>query len=305
MLKHLPCIYKVILRAGYLICLSLGSMFSCSQAAMIRLTDDLGRSVVVDSEGRRWVSLSPHLTETFLALNLHRYLVAIDTYSPVTASAPIRLSGLSPHQSTIYRLSPSIVWVWYTSPASRLLALERQGIPVFYSDPKQLNDIPALVLKIKPLLIQPAIADQVLKNWNDRIAAIQRKYKLQNQAPIRIFHPFSWRPLLSFNHTHWLSEALKLCGAVSVTDTLSLAAPIVSPSYILQQKATIVLFAEKEPLSVLQVQWRKAEPRLASLSGVVVNPDNWHRPSPRFIEGLEQVCERIHAIKPSNLTSGR
>jgi hypothetical protein len=114
-------------------------------------------------------------------------------------------------------------------------------------------------------------------------------------TPIRIFHPFSWQPLLSFNHTHWLSEALKVCGAESITDTLGLATPIISPRYIFQKNTEFIVLAEKGSERDISAQWKKSVPLLGSLPVITVDPDRWHRPSPRFIEGLEHVCQKLHS----------
>lgn len=271
-------------------------LVSTVRAQNIVLTDDLGRAVPIDTSGRRWISLAPHLTESFQAVGLESRLIAVDQYSPNTGSLAkaYRLPGLMPHQPTLFRLSPTVIWVWYTSPASRLLALERQGIPVFYSRPQRLESIPEFLEKLKPFA-ESALVERALAQWSQRLEVLRHRYA--DARIVNVFHPFSWRPLISFNHTHWLSSALKLCGAVSVTDSLSLAGPLVKPSYVQKQHVDLIILAEHESQSVLQKRWGEAVPVLAALPVITVDPDRWHRPSPRFIEGLETVCEKIDAIR--------
>lgn len=263
----------------------------------VTLTDDLGRAVSIDANGRRWISLAPHLTESFQAVGLDDRLIAVDQYSPHTGRLANvhRISGLMPHQATLFRWSPTVVWAWYTSPSSRLLALERQGVPVFYSRPQSLDSIPAFIEKLKQLVHDEAQVKKVQQQWYQRIENLRTHYA--NVRVIHVFHPFSWRPLLSFNRKHWLSDALKLCGAVSVTDSLALAEPLVKPAYVLEQHTDVLLIAEKEPLAELKKMWSQAVPVLATIPIIQVDPDRWHRPSPRFIEGLEVVCAKIDEVR--------
>jgi iron complex transport system substrate-binding protein len=269
-----------------------------THAHPILLKDDLGRTITVNPDLKRWISLAPHLTENIQAAGLAERLIAVDSYSPTIADSPkiMRLSGWMPHQPTLYRLQPSLVWVWYTSPASRLLALEREGVPIFYSHPTSLASIPLFLEQLKPFLPPTAhTIDSTIHSWHERLHLLHERYK--HTVPVRVFHPFSWNPLLSFNHTHWLSEALHGCNIQPITDSLALAEPIVNPAYILEQHTDIILLAESQPFSDLKQEWNTAYPRLTNIPVTQIHPDRWHRPSIRFIEGLEEVCEQLHRKK--------
>ncbi|MES2205280.1 MAG: hypothetical protein V4525_00615 [Pseudomonadota bacterium] len=269
----------------------------------IILKDDLGRFVAVDSDGKRWISLAPHLTESFMAVGLENRLIAIDSNSPEVDSLSKlqRLSALIPHQPTLYRLNPTIIWVWYTSPASRLLALERSGVPVFYSMPRDLKAIPALIKQLKPFLpISSREEERMINAWESRIAVLQHHFAAK--PIVKVFHPFAWQPLISFNRSHWLSEAFKICGAESVTDNLFLTSPLVKPKYILERQTDVIILAEKQSITMIKQRWQETVPLLKNIPIIIINPDIWHRPSPNLINGIEFICKQIDLFRLQNKT---
>jgi iron complex transport system substrate-binding protein len=136
--------------------LLLACTFALHANAAISVHDDTGASVTLQQPARRVVSLAPHVTELLFAAGGAERIVGTVSYSdyPPDARAIPRVGDNQ--QIDIERLlalKPDLLVVWRHNASSRQLEQLRElGIPLFYSEPHKLADIPDTVQRLGQLL---------------------------------------------------------------------------------------------------------------------------------------------------------
>ena len=136
---------RATLRATVLgLALALGSAHS--QAAAIRVQDDRGRAVVLAEPARRAVTLAPHATEAGLRGWRRRPYRRHHPWQRLSAGAralPVIGDGTQPDAERVTAVRPDLIIAWQPAAAEPLVrVMDKLGVPVYYSDPQTLADIP-------------------------------------------------------------------------------------------------------------------------------------------------------------------
>jgi len=114
-------------------------------SAQISVRDDYGKEVRLEKPAGRIVSLAPHLTELVYAAGAGAQLVGAVEHSdfPAAASSLPRVGGDARIDlEAVIALRPELIVAWPN--AGSLRAVERLaelGLPVFRSEPRELDDI--------------------------------------------------------------------------------------------------------------------------------------------------------------------
>ncbi|WP_255212955.1 helical backbone metal receptor, partial [Burkholderia pseudomallei] len=144
--------------------------------ADIAVTDDAGHAITLAAPARRVVSLAPHVTELIYAAGGGAKLVGAVSYSdyPPAAKAIARVgSNKALDLERIAALKPDLIVVWRHGNAEheteRLRAL---GIPLYFSEPRHLDDVAASLDKLGLLLGTHEIASAAADAYRRRIAQL-------------------------------------------------------------------------------------------------------------------------------------
>src|SRR5919106_225160 len=121
-------------------------MLNCLAVAAL---DSDGRRVTLEWPAQRIVSLAPHATEQLFAAGAGGKLVGVSEYSdyPEAAKALPRVASSGTVSiEMVLALKPDLVVAWrLEATAAALARLESLGVPVFYSEPRRLAHIPAMI----------------------------------------------------------------------------------------------------------------------------------------------------------------
>src|SRR5690606_20781352 len=149
-------------------------------AATLDAIDDQGRTVSLAAPARRILTLAPHATEMVFAAGGAGRIIGTVEHSdyPAAARALPRVGDAwQIHPEPLLSLQPDLVVAWQPGPVTGLMpALVAAGIPVFYSAPERLDDIPANLEKLGVLMgtsHQAAHAADILRQ---RLSALQERY---------------------------------------------------------------------------------------------------------------------------------
>ena len=116
-----------------------------AQTAPIRVQDDRGRAVVLAEPARRAVTLAPHATELVYAAGAGDRIAATirgSDYPPARA-LPVIGDGTQPDAERVTAVRPDLIIAWQPAAAEPLVrVMDKLGVPVYYSDPQTLADIP-------------------------------------------------------------------------------------------------------------------------------------------------------------------
>lgn len=265
-------------------------------AAPVVVTDDAGVRHVLARPPERIVSLTPHLTELVYAVGAGNRLVGVDAASDYPADAA-RLPRVGDYSRVrierILALEPDLILVWAggNRPAD-LYALRQLGIPVFSTEARRFDDVPRLLRLLGRVTGQDG--EPAATAFEQAYARLRVRYA---PAPrVRVFYQIWARPLITVGGTHWISEALAVCGADNVFADLVAAAPVVSREAVLR-RAPGLFIAGADALD----PWRDwqvfdALPAIRERRFVAVDADRLHRLTPRLIAGTEALCAALREI---------
>lgn len=268
------------------------SAVPAAASGSIEVRDDGGHILRFSQPPRRVISLAPHTTELLFAAGAGAQVVAVSAYSdypPVAQSLPQIGDSRQLDIERILALKPDLLVVWASgTPARQLAQLEKLGIPMFYSEPRKLQDIPDSVLRLGRLLGTTDQARSVADDFKKTLEAIRQKYR--QRRVIRLFYPISDNPLYTLNGEHIVNDAFIACGAQNVFADLPVLAPSVSVEAVLLKnpEAIILSQAGKE-------RWRQFSGLLAVQRENLITVDSnlLTRASPRMLGGVRILCERL------------
>jgi iron complex transport system substrate-binding protein len=164
-------------------------------------------------------------------------------------------------------------------------------VPVLHTQATRLDDVPRLLRLIGQASGHAAQGDAVARDFSARLAALRLQYTHTMAVPV--FYQVWDRPLMTVGGTHWISDALSLCGARNVFADLNAASPVVSREAVLRRAPELIVGGSDAP--DLRRQWQRfaSLPAVKNDAFVRVDADRLHRPTPRLIEGVAGLCAAV------------
>jgi iron complex transport system substrate-binding protein len=269
------------------------------ESEYVQLKDEANREIRVSGKIERVITLAPNLTEIVYAIGAGDRLVGNTTYCdyPEQAKSVQKVGDtLQPNIERILALRPNLIFI---STSSQLEAFARQlskhGIPVYVSDPHDLEGVIDSIENIAKLLNREKEAGDLVSRLRGRITAVEAAVK--NRKPVRVFYQLSAEPLYTAGRDGFVTDLIKRAGGLSVTADVPEAWPRYSQeSAVAAQPDAIVLptgGSMGDANSDVATGLKRAP---AVLNGRVfkIDGDLLVRPGPRAIDGLEQLARALH-----------
>jgi iron complex transport system substrate-binding protein len=275
----------------------LALLFSSNALAAVSALDSDGRRVSLDAPAQRIVSLAPHVTEQLFAAGAGSKLVGVSEYSdyPEAAKALPRVASSGTVSiEMVLALKPDLVVAWrLEATAAALARLESLGVPVFYSEPRRLAHIPAMIESLGELAGTGAVARPLAASLREELARLDAAYRGRRQ--VSVFYQIADKPLMTLGGGHFVSDAITLCGGRNVFADATSLAPVVNVESVLATDPEAILGTRDE----WHAYWRRfpglQAVRAGNLYTVPVN--EMHRHGPRAIAATRLLCERIDAAR--------
>jgi iron complex transport system substrate-binding protein len=285
------------MHAAYLLLMSL--FFAApAQAGEIRVRDDAGIDISLHAPAKRIVSLSPHATELLFAAGAGTLLVGVDSHSdypPEAASLPVVGSHERLNLETILTLKPDLLIAWKSGNVhAQVEQLDALGIPVFYSEPRQLEDIASNLERIGMLADTSSTATAAARNFRYRLHKLAENYA--GRLPVRTFYQIWHQPLITINGEHLISQVITLCGGQNIFASLETLAPTVDREAVLRADPQVIIASG---MATQQPEWLEEWKQWPQLSATrfdqlhYIEPDLIQRHTPRILEGAEIMCEQL------------
>ncbi len=263
--------------------------------AAIRLTDDAGNTLTLAHPPQRIISLTPHLTELLFAVGAGPQVVGVDSASdyPKAAQKLLRVGDFSRiNFERILALKPDLIVAWVGgNRAADIHGLNKLGIPVLQTQATRLDDVARLLRLIGRASGHAEAGDAGARQFSTQLAGL--KHAARQQAPIEVFYQVWDRPLMTVGGTHWISDALALCGARNVFSDLRGLSPVVSREAVLQRAPALIVGGTDAPDMRRLWQPFASLPAVRNDAFVQIDADLLHRPTPRLIEGVAGLCAAI------------
>lgn len=277
----------------------------------VRVTDDLGREVVLSAPALRVASLSPSNTEILFALGCGGAVVLRDTVSSypeavkaLPATSPFRLSP-----EHVAGFSPDLVLLTHAD-LSRVAALRRVGLTVATYDPRTLKQLHRSVAAIGALCGQPARARELITTLRAQTEAV-RAAVAGRPAPLVYVETDGSDPLKPWTAgtDSFVNQVLEAAGGRNLVRStrpfLQINAEEVftgNPDFIL------LMGVERRPgangLALLRRRpgWKDLAAVKAGRVIDTIHPDLISRPGPRLMQGMQALARALH---PGALPQGK
>lgn len=259
----------------------------------------------------RIVSLCPSNTELLFALGLGSYVVGVDNYSDYPSEALASLPRLGPDLhidiDAVQALAPDLVVSSLSVPGMekvvaniegtglRQLTLSSSSLAGVFEDMKRIEEaVPAA-------LVQTGESSRLIQTLESRIERI-RQWTTSLRALPRIYWEWWPNPVFSPARENWLTEMSEIAGGINIFGE--------SDGHQVQDDGHRVCEAEPD---VMLAVWTGVPQHKVPLPKILSRKQIWQntpafrneqiyvlaeglfcRPSPRLVDGLEQLVGLLH-----------
>lgn len=273
-------------------------------AQAVSLEDFAGRTVTLSAPARRIVTLAPHSAENLFSAGAGDRLVGVvefSNYPPAAAGLPLVGSYNAYSVEAIASLQPDLIVMWGSGNGMQTLErLEPLGIPVYVSEPRQLQDIPRVIRQLGQLAGTGDRAEPEARRIERTLADLRARYSAR--PAVSVFYEIWNQPLQTVNGKHLISQVIALCGGSNVFAGATPLAPRVSVEAVLgAQPQAIVASGMGQARPEWLDEWR-AYPFLPAVrDGALffVDPDHLQRPTARVLLGAQTLCEQLETVRES------
>ncbi|MBV7536025.1 cobalamin-binding protein [Duganella sp. sic0402] len=271
---------------------------ACTAAhAAITVQDDAGNRVTLAKPAQRVISTAPHITELLFAAGGGERVVGAMNYSDYPEAAkrlPVIGTNAQIDMERLLALRPDLLVVWKTGNTERQLAqLQSLGIPIFYSEPKKLDDVATSLTRLGQLLGSDAVAQAAARDYRQKIGKLSASYA--QRAPVRVFYQIWEKPLFTLNGEHIVTDALRTCGGRNIFAGLKVTAPSVSTEAVLQENPEAIIGGEQHDGQAGIGIWKPYTGLQAVQRGnlFMLDSELLVRATPRIADGVAVLCEKL------------
>jgi iron complex transport system substrate-binding protein len=264
--------------------------------ARVEVRDDYGHTVSLPETAQRIVSLAPHLTELLYAAGAgHRLVGAVD-YSdfPPQARRLPRVGGETGIDlEAVMALRPDLIVAWPNAGSQRTInRLAELPLPVFRSEPRELDDVPRTLERLGVLAGSEAQAQRAAEAFRVRVRSLQSRYSARRS--VRVFYQVWDRPLVTVNGEHLISKVMHLCGGENVFASLPLIAPEIDREAVVQANPEAIVSSGSSLES-----WKAFRGVTAVTKDhlYTIAPELIQRHTPRLMEGAERLCLLLDGVR--------
>jgi iron complex transport system substrate-binding protein len=269
--------------------------------AAVSVTDDDGNLIALDAPARRIVSLAPHATELLYAAGAGDRVVGVLSTSDWPPEAATKPKVGDVHRLDMERiigLAPDLVVTWpYLVPA-QVAILRARGVPVFMTRPTTIAGIADDIERLGVLAGTRAVATARAKAFRAELARLSAQRT--DRRTVRVFYEIWNEPLYTVGGKHLITEGIRACGGDNVFASLTLPAPGVSVEAVLAAKPeAIIAGADGAVRPAWLDDWKRWTmlPAVAAGNLYTVDANLLHRPGPRFLDGVADLCAALDAAR--------
>ncbi|MFC1859386.1 ABC transporter substrate-binding protein [Thermodesulfobacteriota bacterium] len=268
---------------------------------MRTVTDQMGREVVVPVDPRRVVSLSPSITENIFAINQEHRLKGVTRFSdfpPKTAKYPKVGSYTRLDIEKIVALKPDLcIGLKDGNPPEVIERLESLNIPVFSTDPRNLEAVLKTILEIGDLLNSTLPSQTLVSSLQSRIKRVKALVTTTPRRP-RVFFQIGISPIVSAGNNTFIHELITLAGGINAS-----AGPTPYPRFsrekvlgLAPEVFIITSMARGGGFDEMKAEWSRWPdmPAVRDNRIYLMDSDVLDRATPRMIDGLEILLQHIH-----------
>lgn len=283
------------------VALLVASMAATLAWSSVGVTDDSGQTVALETPARRIISLAPHITEMLYAVGAGNSVIG--TVEPSDYPEQARLiprvgNGGLLDMERIVALRPDLIVVWWHGGFERQLEqLRSLGVPVFYSEPTRLADIPRTLLSFGQLSGNSVTARDAANGFTVAVDRLRLRYAAAPE--VSVFYQVWDRPLLTIDHKHIIDDVIRLCGGRNIFADMPALVPTVSVEAVVSLDPEAIVTSTVGGANDGLAMWRSLPTlrAVASNNLIVLDANVISRQSPRIVEGAKDLCEKLQGVR--------
>ena len=263
--------------------------------------DEVGRPVIVPSSPKRIISLAPNITEILFSLGLDQEIVGVSIHCNFPEKAKTRTrvgSYISLDFEKIVSLKPDLIIGTGTGNTKDMVdRLETLGFPTYIIFPRNFDGILTSVRHLGQIVAKERESLVIARNMESRRKAI---IDLTRDLPRpRVFMQIGEVPRVTVGKGSFADDLIFLAGGENVAAEEEKMYPRWGMEEVLKRSPEVILISSMNPKGnyekVVQ-EWSRWKMIPAVQHGRIhlMDSDLIDRPSPRIIEGLEEMARLFH-----------
>ena len=274
---------------------------SVSYSNTLRFKDEVGREVIFPFPPKRIVSLAPNITEILFSLGLDEEIVGVSIHCNFPEKAKSRVqvgSYISLDFEKITSLKPDLIIATGTGNTRDMVdRLEKLGFKTYVIFPKNFDDILQSIAHIGQVVNQDTKARGIIEGMRKRK---QRVVELTRGLPRpKVFIQIGDAPMVTVGKGSFADDLIRIAGGENIAGREKELYPRFGMEEILKRSPEVIVISSMNPKGdyqkVLQewIRW-KTIPAVRNGRIHLMDSDLLDRPSPRIIDGLEEMARVLH-----------
>jgi iron complex transport system substrate-binding protein len=272
-----------------------------SYPASLQFKDEVGREVTISFPPKRIISLAPNITEILFSLGLDEEIVGVSIHCnfPERAKSKVRVgSYISIDFERIVSLNPDLVIATGAGNTRDMVERLRQlGYPTYVIFPKNFDGILRSIDHMGKFVDRQKEAMTIIQEMKTRR---QRVIEMTQDLPrTKVFLQIGEAPLVTVGRGSFADDLIRLAGGENIAGREKGMYPRLGMEEILKRSPEVILISSMNPKGdyrrVIQ-EWARWKMIPAVKNGRIhlIDSDLIDRPSPRIIDGLEEVARLLH-----------
>lgn len=271
-------------------------------AQTITVEDFAGRTVTLPGPAQRILALAPHSVENLFSAGAGDKLVGAVSFSNFPEAAR-RLPEVGSYNAysleSIASLQPDLIVMWGSGNGMQTLEkLKLLDVPVFVSEPRQLQDIPRVIRQLGHLAGSTAQSEVEASRIENGLQALASRYSARR--PVKVFYEIWNQPLQTVNGEHLISQVIELCGGHNIFADVTTLAPRINIESVLERAPDAIIasgMSEARPEWLDDWRHYPSLPAASTNALFFIHPDQLQRPTARVLLGAQTLCEQLQSIR--------
>jgi iron complex transport system substrate-binding protein len=269
----------------------------------IKLTDGLGRHIVLNEAAQRVLSMAPSNTEILFAVGAGGQVVGRDDFSDYPEAAKNVASIGSTFEALntelIVSMKPDLVLAAEINTPEQVKALEDLGLTVYYlKNPTTLEEMYTNLEIVAKLTGHEAEAATLVESLKKRVAAVDEKIMSLNSR-FNVFYELDGtdpaKPYTAGKGT-FITLLIQRAGGYNIASDIEGYPQLSLEQVVAADPAFIILGDAKFGTTPESIAQRPGWANLSAVKNKQVfpfNDDLLSRPGPRMVDGLEELAKLL------------
>jgi len=261
-------------------------------------------NVAAATKQQRIIALSPHAVELLYSIGAGERIVATISHADYPEQAK-SIEVIGDYRGItlekLIALKPDLVVTW--SGGNKLNQVEKikqLGYNVIDSNPTSLAGIATSLRELGQATGKIEQAETVAANFEQALTRIIKQY--QDKPKVKTFYQLWSKPLMTISKGSWINQFIEHCGGDNVFSDADAAYPKISVENVLLTDAQVILIPDDAQTGSHELfDWNKWQLLPAVKNNQIYHPNAkvLHRPTPRVLGPMAQICQDIDKARAS------